>query len=149
MGCGKGRFIHPIMNNNIYVDVTAMDISDTLFHYLPEECEKIVGNICSIPKEDNLYDIVFCCETLEHAVNVESAVKELTRVCKPGGYIVIIDKDLERRKNIRLETWEQWFDKEKLRGFMVKNNMNVEVKELCTTDGPSICSWTGNKNSHA
>jgi malonyl-CoA O-methyltransferase len=145
VGCGKGRFIHPLINNNMSVDVTAMDISDKLFHYLPKKCEKIIGNICSIPKEDGLYDIVLCCETLEHAVNVEAAIKELTRVCKLGGHVVIIDKDLERKKNIRLETWEQWFDKEKLRVLMLKNNLNVEIKELHTTDGPPICSWTGIK----
>lgn len=150
VGCGKGRFIHPLIEGKFQVEITAMDISDKLFNYLPKECEKIVANICSIPKESNLYDVVFCCETLEHAINIEAAVKELVRVCKPGGSVVVIDKDLKRKKNTVLETWEQWFDKEKLRDLMLKNNLKkVEIKELNTTDGPSMYSWTGVKISNA
>lgn len=149
VGCGKGRFLHPLIKNGFAINITAMDISDKLFRYLPEKCEKIVGNICQIPKENEFFDVVFCCETLEHAVNIESAIKELSRVCKVGGHVVIIDKDLSRKKNIRLEAWEQWFDKTYLFDLLVKNNLIVEVKELITTDGPPICVWRGRKTAYA
>ena len=97
-----------------------------------------------MPLENELFDIVFCSETLEHAVNIEAAVKELARVCKPGGFVLVLDKDLGRKK-MRLETWEQWFDKKYLSDLMQGNNLTVEVKELITADGPPICAWTGKK----
>ncbi len=144
VGCAKGRFIHALMSDNIPVDVTAMDISDVLFKYLPEKCHKIVGNILNIPKENDFFDVVFVCETLEHAINIEAALKELVRVCKPGGFVIILDKELSRKK-IRLEDWEQWFDKDALYQIMEQNKLKVSMKELATTDGPPIFSWTGEK----
>ena len=145
VGCGKGRFINNLVKDDIEVTITALDISNKLFKYLPEKCEKIVGSICDIPLESNKYDVVFCCEVLEHAVNIEAAIKELARACRPDGFVIIIDKDIERKKNIRLEAWEQWFDKRFLSNIMTKNNLEVDIKELVTTDGPPICAWIGKK----
>lgn len=149
IGCGKGRFIHNLISDGFETNITAMDISDKLFKYLPENCIKKVGNICAIPAESAVYDLVFCCEVLEHAVNIEAAIKELVRVCKPGGHVIVIDKDLDRKRRIRLEVWEQWFDKEHLVGIMKKNNMAVEIKDLSSINGISICAWIGKKVAHA
>ena len=41
--------------------------------------------------KDNTFDVVFCRWTLHHVKNVHKFVAEMTRVCKPGGYVVIID----------------------------------------------------------
>ncbi len=149
IGCGKGRFMHALINDGLNLSMTGMDISDALFDYLPESAQKKVGNICQIPLENETYNIIFCCEVLEHAVNIEAAIKELARVCKAGGTVLIIDKDSKRQKNIRLEAWEQWFDADYVARLMEKSNLTVEVQELITTDGPPICAWIGKKTTHA
>ncbi len=49
----------------------------------------IVSDITSIPVEDASFDAVMCTEVLEHVPDPVAALKELNRVLKPGGYLLI------------------------------------------------------------
>ncbi len=145
VGTGKGRFIAPLLDTETNIDVVAMDISDKLFQYLPVNCRKIVGNICQIPLQEETFDVVFCCEVLEHAVNIRSAIKELARVLNKRGKLIIIDKDKSRQGKTRLETWEQWFDPDALVAELNSAGLKATTDVLSTTDGPPIRIWTGCK----
>jgi SAM-dependent methyltransferase len=43
------------------------------------------------PIADNRYDIVLACNVLEHVPRVWDWIKELSRVCKPGGIVITIN----------------------------------------------------------
>lgn len=47
------------------------------------------GSITSLPYEDNLFNCVCAFDVVEHVEEHELAIKELFRVCKPGGKIFI------------------------------------------------------------
>ena len=47
------------------------------------------GDILNLPIEDESFDYVLCTEVLEHVFNPIEAIKELTRICKKGGKIII------------------------------------------------------------
>lgn len=49
----------------------------------------IVSDICNIPAEDNQYDALLCTEVLEHVPDPNLAVKELVRIVKPGGTLLL------------------------------------------------------------
>jgi ubiquinone/menaquinone biosynthesis C-methylase UbiE len=49
----------------------------------------IVSDITAIPVEDGSFDAVMCTEVLEHVPDPVAALRELTRVLKPGGYLLI------------------------------------------------------------
>lgn len=49
----------------------------------------VVGDICNLPIKDNEFDAVLCTEVLEHVYDPITAVKELKRVLRPGGTIII------------------------------------------------------------
>jgi 2-polyprenyl-3-methyl-5-hydroxy-6-metoxy-1,4-benzoquinol methylase len=51
----------------------------------------IVGDICSYNHsiEDNLFDVIFCTEVLEHTENPFEAIKEIKRILKPGGFLYL------------------------------------------------------------
>lgn len=51
----------------------------------------IVGNADKIPFDDNCFDIVTCQTLLIHISNVKDVLKEMTRVLKPGGILVLIE----------------------------------------------------------
>ena len=49
----------------------------------------IVSDITAIPLPDNSVDAVLCTEVLEHVPDPLAAIKEFSRLVKPGGYLII------------------------------------------------------------
>lgn len=49
----------------------------------------IIGDIASIPEADASFDAVMCIEVFEHIPHPVDALRELTRLLRPGGYLVI------------------------------------------------------------
>jgi SAM-dependent methyltransferase len=49
----------------------------------------IVSDICSMPVEEASFDAVLCSEVLEHLTDPVQALKELTRVLRPGGKLIL------------------------------------------------------------
>jgi len=60
------------------------------------------------------FDFVYATESLEHAVHIDVAVAEMCRVLKPGGRLVIIDKNAEHWGKLKTPEWERWFKREEL-----------------------------------
>lgn len=48
----------------------------------------IVGDICNPPIRSATYDLVLCCQTLEHVWDVKRALWECARILKPGGWLI-------------------------------------------------------------
>ncbi len=49
----------------------------------------IVSDISMIPVDDNSYDNIICTEVLEHVINPNDAIKEMFRILKPDGKLLI------------------------------------------------------------
>ncbi|MFC1496866.1 class I SAM-dependent methyltransferase [Verrucomicrobiota bacterium] len=49
----------------------------------------IVSDIISIPQPNSSFDAVMCIEVLEHLPNPVPAIKEFSRLLKPGGHLII------------------------------------------------------------
>lgn len=47
---------------------------------------KVKADICNLPFEDNEFDVILCNHVLEHINDDQTAMKELFRVMKPGGW---------------------------------------------------------------
>ena len=45
----------------------------------------------SLPFTDNSFDLVFCAATLHHVDDQEKGVKEMTRVLKKGGKLILVE----------------------------------------------------------
>ena len=57
----------------------------------------VKADICDLPFEDNSYDVILCNHVLEHIPDDSTAMRELYRVMKPGGWgIFQIPQDLNR-----------------------------------------------------
>ncbi len=128
VGCGKGRYIKNLLNvypqHNYYVT----DISKAVMQYVPNNVrEKKQGTLTNIPYKDDSFDLVYTCEALEHCIDVESAVKELIRVTKTGGKIIIIDKNIEQLGTLLIGEWEQWFDVNQLKSKFIEKGHEVKV----------------------
>eukprot|EP00638_Chattonella_subsalsa_P008042 CAMPEP_0117751076 /NCGR_PEP_ID=MMETSP0947-20121206/10754_1 /TAXON_ID=44440 /ORGANISM="Chattonella subsalsa, Strain CCMP2191" /LENGTH=352 /DNA_ID=CAMNT_0005569377 /DNA_START=67 /DNA_END=1125 /DNA_ORIENTATION=- len=57
---------------------------------LGDQCSFQVADALDMPFEDNNFDLVWSLESGEHMPEKQSFVKELARVCAPGGRIIIV-----------------------------------------------------------
>lgn len=66
----------------------------------------------SIPHPDASYDVVFCCDVLEHVRDLPQVISEIARVLKPGGvfcYDTINRTWISRLVAIKIgQEWQRW-----------------------------------------
>ena len=53
-----------------------------------ETCELVNANE-PLPFDADTFDLIWCSEVIEHLVNPEESLKEMLRVCKPGGRVIL------------------------------------------------------------
>jgi 2-polyprenyl-3-methyl-5-hydroxy-6-metoxy-1,4-benzoquinol methylase len=87
VGCGSGRlwsFVQENTNRYIGVDVVRYD-------NLPAEIEFFPFNLDAgkVPLSDGYADVVCAVETIEHLENPRAFVRELVRLAKPGGLVMV------------------------------------------------------------
>lgn len=62
-------------------------------NYIAIDIEKgevdLIADICNLPLKEGIADLVICTEVLEHVQNTEEALKNLDRVIKKGGYLIL------------------------------------------------------------
>jgi len=78
--------------------VACIDISQAALDIAQRKVPKLertLGSICAAPFEASTFDAVFCAHVIYHidATEQEQAVRELIRICKPGGRVVILYKN--------------------------------------------------------
>jgi predicted SAM-dependent methyltransferase len=57
----------------------------------------VKADICNLPFNDNEFDVILCNHVLEHILDDKTAMEELYRILKPGGWGVFqIPQDLKR-----------------------------------------------------
>jgi len=49
----------------------------------------IVSDITSISVDDESFDCILCTEVLEHVPDAVAAIREFSRILKPGGILII------------------------------------------------------------
>ncbi len=122
IGCGKGRYIIKLAKDVPKNKYFAVDISMNVMKYFKNGTNiiKKQGSLTCIPYDDNFFDIAYTCEALEHVVDIKSAIREICRVVKSGGKVIIIDKNKNMYGHFDIEDWEQWFDRDELKQLMLQ-----------------------------
>jgi len=114
VGCGKGRFARVLAERYPEGEIWGLDISEEMLKFVPAGIHTRAGTMTELPFQDAWFDAAYATESLEHAVEIDVAVKEMCRVLKPGGRIVIIDKNAEQFGKLKTPEWEKWFRREEL-----------------------------------
>jgi SAM-dependent methyltransferase len=55
---------------------------------VPNPAAELLGPVEALPVEDGSFDLVLCTQVLEHCDDPAQAVRELRRVCAPGGRVL-------------------------------------------------------------
>jgi 2-polyprenyl-3-methyl-5-hydroxy-6-metoxy-1,4-benzoquinol methylase len=88
-GSGGGHFSAAAAARG--ASVTSLDVGENLLEQVKKRCEttRVVGSILELPFEDATFDVVLSTEVIEHTPDPERGVRELCRVVRPGGVLVL------------------------------------------------------------
>ena len=148
IGSGKGEQLKQLHNDLPKIDFYALDISPLMLSEVDiPESNKSVGCLTYLPYQDETFDAVYTCEALEHAIDIEMAIKEMSRVTKRSGKIVIIDKFMDSKDKYYIEKWEQFFDEDELKEELLKycNKVNVVHGIGHDSNTLTMSAWIGEK----
>ncbi len=128
VGCGKGRFARVFQQQQPDAELWGLDISEEMLRFVPPGIHTRAGSMTELPFEDGWFDGAYATESLEHAVEIEKAVAEICRVAKPGGRLVIIDKNAEKWGALATPEWEKWFTRKEIERLLRRDCRSVESR---------------------
>lgn len=100
VGAGPGtitadlaRLVEPGRITALEANDDALDITRATFATLDVEVELVVGDVHALDIPDDTYDVVHAHQVLQHVADPVQALREMRRVCKPGGTVAVRDSD--------------------------------------------------------
>lgn len=104
VGAGDGYCVEVLKRRGY--DVTATEISHIRLNRMKEKgIEAIYADVNKLPFSDAQFDTVICGEVLEHIDSMGQGLKELERVCKPDGKIIISLPVADIFREIKMHKW--------------------------------------------
>lgn len=133
-GCGTGWFSLWACERGACV--TAVDIGPRLLKQVRRKCNArtMLGDVLDLQFDDGAFDVVVSSECIEHTRDPRRAVRELIRVCRPGGLAVITSDNrfwwwlcyLANKLHLRpyegIENWPWW---RQLRDWVRQENADI------------------------
>jgi len=88
-GCGTGWFSKEASSRG--ADVISIDVGENLLKIVAQKCQsrRVVGSILTLPFSDNTFDIIISTEVIEHTPAPINAIREMYRVLKPNGLLIL------------------------------------------------------------
>jgi malonyl-CoA O-methyltransferase len=130
VGSGKGRFARVLQARHPGAALCAFDLAEAMLRFVPHEIARCAGSMTALPFAQSSFDCAYATESLEHAVDIETAIAEICRVVKPGGRIVIIDKNAEHWGRLATPEWEKWFHQKELEKLLRRHCREVSSKAI-------------------
>lgn len=88
-GSGGGHFSQ--VANERGAEVTSLDVGENLLAQVAKRCDtrRVLGSVLDLPFETDSFDIVLSTEVIEHTPDPRQGIRELCRVVRPGGILVL------------------------------------------------------------
>ena len=87
-GCGSGRTMQELAD---YGQVSGIELDPAAAGLARDRNvgEVQVGRLEELPWDDATFDLITCLDVIEHVPDDVVALRELLRVCKPGGHLLV------------------------------------------------------------
>jgi len=135
VGCGRGRFLRHLVDWFPGARFTGVDVAPAMLAQLPPGVTALEGSLLQVPLADAAVDGAFAVESLEHALLPQRAVAELCRIVRPGGRVLVIDKDRRKQALSEHDPWERWFAPGELARWLGRWCEGVTVSRVSHTEG--------------
>ena len=101
VGCGPGTITVDLARLVTPGRVTALEQTDAALELTRAEAARqsipsidfAVGDVHDLPFDDDSFDVVHAHQVLQHVADPVRALREMRRVCKPGGIVAARDSD--------------------------------------------------------
>jgi ubiquinone/menaquinone biosynthesis C-methylase UbiE len=130
VGCGKGRFARVLAERYPRASMVGFDLAEAMLRHVPAAVSACAGSMTALPFPSGVFDCVYATESLEHAVEIDLAVAEICRVVRPGGRIVIIDKNAQQWGRLKTPEWEKWFGRRELEKLLARHCSKVSSRPI-------------------
>src|SRR5947209_16514704 len=87
-GCGSGRTLEELGR---FGEVFGIELDPGAAAMARDRgcAEVVVGRLEELPWEDGYFDLITCLDVIEHTPDDRVTLRELRRVCRPGGFLVV------------------------------------------------------------
>jgi len=93
LACGTGDFSQIVLRSFAGATVVAVDLTERMLELARRRCpvKVLCADAVALPFPDRVFDCVFVGYGLRNFSNLESALREIHRVTRPGGLMVSLD----------------------------------------------------------
>lgn len=152
IGAGSGFITEELLKHGAHV--AAVDESPAMIGVMKEKfsgargIEYHVGESEHLPLPDGSIDYAFANMYLHHVERPGVAIREMARILKPGGRLVITDLDEHTFEFLRTEQNDRWmgFRREEVRRWFEEAGLQSVMID-CTDDNCCASSTTGNEEA--
>jgi ubiquinone/menaquinone biosynthesis C-methylase UbiE len=149
IGAGTGFVSEGLVRQDL--NVIAVDQSEAMLEELKNKYPQLdcrQGEAEDLPVADNAVDYVFANMYLHHVERPAVAIKEMTRILKKGGRLVITDLDEHDFEFLKNEHQDRWmgFKREDIADWFRASDLS-DVKVDCV--GQNCCADSANGSSSA
>jgi SAM-dependent methyltransferase len=88
-GCGSGRTLQELTGYGTEVYGLELDPEAAEAARSRGHGEVRIGRLEELPYEDDRFDLITCLDVVEHTPDDRVALRELRRVCKPAGWLLV------------------------------------------------------------
>lgn len=128
VGCGSGELIKKIEKNVPGVLLTGLDVSPLIIEHNRKEIKNAnfdTINLNENSKFNNNFDMVICCEVIEHVKDWKNAITVLTNLVQKDGFVIVTTQAGKRHKHHISLGHLRHFLKEEIEKELKKNGMTI------------------------
>jgi ubiquinone/menaquinone biosynthesis C-methylase UbiE len=152
IGAGTGFLTEGLIQRGLRV--IAVDRSKAMLEVLKSklppsaQIDCRTGEAENLPIGDNHVDYVFANMYLHHVVNPHVAIKEMVRILKPGGMLVITDMDEHSFAFLKAEHHDRWmgFKRKDVHRWLEEADLK-EIRVICADEQCCAESDCGNQQA--
>jgi ubiquinone/menaquinone biosynthesis C-methylase UbiE len=143
IGAGTGFLTEALVTRGLRV--VAVDQSEAMLEALErkysavDDVECRVGVAEALPIDDGAVDHAFANMFIHHVENPPDAIREMARIIRPGGRLVITDLDAHDHEFLREEQHDRWlgFERDEVRAWLGEAGL-VDIRVGCV--GSDCCT---------